>query len=59
MICPPCKKGAEVLATAAKGVYIPDVVEKAERLHAKCISPTDCPCQHQIALPGEVTRAQR
>jgi hypothetical protein len=50
MICPECKQGAQILA-------MPVVMNrgaKAEAMHKKCTNPNDCPCQHEIALPGDV-----
>jgi hypothetical protein len=50
MICPECKQGAQILA-------MPVVMNrgaKAEAMHKKCTNPHDCPCQHEIALPGDV-----
>ena len=53
MICPPCKQAGKVLTMPV----ITDRRDKVRRLHEKCESPVDCPCQHkrpeEIEIDGE------
>lgn len=44
MICKECKQAGKVLAMPV----VSGRMVKAARLHDKCSSPADCPCQHKI-----------